>query len=416
MNLLSRIVDLPRGRVARGTVATTAVMAVRVCALAVQMLLAARLLQPESFAHYVAVGVLAVLLGGLSTFGTQLLVLRDVARGEGIESFAIGLGTWRWLALPLFGIYLLACQSMGLLGGAWLLILGVGVAEFFLQPLLQLIAAVLQGRGAVPLGQGWLVAPLAARALLILGLTLVSPPEPLAWLGGVHLVASLAPVVLMLRFGGVGVPSHRQWRRLLGKEWGAAAGFALLGVTANAQAELDKLLAVRLLPLGAAGLYAAASRVLGAVVLPVMAMLVSAMPRLFGKVEWDRRLVSALATASLAYACLAGGAVWVLAPCVGWLLGPGYAGVEEVLRTLLWALPAQSLRLVALNVLMTKGSPATRVGVEAFGMACLVSVALGMRAAGYGLAAAVVLAEWATMLVAVGVIALQVGRRRWDAR
>lgn len=70
---MPRIATLPRGPIARGTVATAAVMGGRLLALAAQMLLVARLLRPDSFAQYVAVGALAFLIGGFTTFGTQLL-------------------------------------------------------------------------------------------------------------------------------------------------------------------------------------------------------------------------------------------------------------------------------------------------------------------------------------------------------
>lgn len=408
---MPRIATLPRGPIARGTVATAAVMGGRLLALAAQMLLVARLLRPDSFAQYVAVGALAFLIGGGTTFGTQLLVLRDVARGNGRAMLATGLGTWRRLVLPLFGLYLLACHSLGLLGAAPLMVLGVGAAELLLQPLLQLMAAVCQGRGAVPLGQAWLALPLLFRAMLFLGVLMAAPDEPMTWLGGVHLVAAAAAVVLMLRFGAVQIPPPQEWRALRGSEWVPAGSFALLGITAIAQTEVDKLLAVRLLAPGAAGLYAAASRVQSAVVLPVLAMMLSAMPRLFGKLEGDRRLVLALGAASLGYASLVGPILWLLAPCVEWLLGVSYAGVGGVLRTLLWALPAQALRLVALNVLMSKGNPGARVSVELLGVLCLAVAALLAPRVGYGFAAAVVLAEWAATLFAAGATAFQLNGR-----
>lgn len=399
------------GAIARNTLLTCLVLSVRVAALAVQMWLVARLLGPAHFSQYVAIGALAVILGAFSSFGTHLLVLRDAARGDASQMLAQALGTWVCLSPCLFVAYLTVCHVLGVTELLWL-VLGFGVAEFFLQPVLNLMAMLRQGRGQVTLAQNWLLVPLALRAFWVL-LLWQSEPDDLPLLLGLGYAASTALSVCWLWLRReVHLPRWQDWRLLKGAQWKEAGSFALLGLTNSGQAEVDKLLAVRLLAAGPAGVYAAASRVVSALILPVVSLMLSALPRLFARPEWDVRLQLHLFVAAGGYAVLAGALLWLGAPWVARAFGPGYESMEQGLRVLVWAVPAQSLRMVVLNVLMTKGNALLRILVELAGIAALIIGAslLAVMKIQHMLPWAVVVAEWITMVM--GVVLLYRQRER----
>lgn len=412
MALFKSLARALRGTVARNAIATTAVLFVRLSVLAIHMLLVARLLGAENFAGYVAVGALAVLLGGLSSFGTQLLVLRDSARSASFDALCVGLGTWRLFAPLLFCMYVLICQCLGLLSrGVWL-VLGVGIAEFFLHPVLQFISMARQGEGAVAQGQRWLTMPLLCRASLMAFLWVGSGIEPALGVGLVHLTAAVVSLLLVLIFGGVVLPPVRHWRALSGRQWREAGVYAALGLTSGAQPDLDKIVALKLLPGGGAGIYAAASRMLSAVVTPVIALVLSSLPRLFARPGKDSGLLVSMAVLAAGYSIVAIAACAWLAPLLEVALGTSYEGVSGVLAVLVWGVPAQSLRLVVCSVLMAKGTGVYRVIVDVAWMLSLLVLGSGVAVDGQlsSVAWVVVTVEWSTLALAVVALCL-IGRR-----
>ena len=168
------------------------------------------------------------------------------------------------------------------------------------------------------------------------------------------------------------------------RELRESASFAALNITALGPAELDKTLAARLLPWAAAGLYAAGARVVGAVTLPVVALMLSALPRLFregqGQSQHTGRLLRWIFAATAMYSVALAVGMWWCAPLFVWLLGSQYAGVDEVIRWLCLAVPGLALRIAAGSVLMALGKPWMRAGFEVVGVMVLAVAAIAMTA------------------------------------
>lgn len=403
------------GPVARNTLGTAVIFGIRLLALAAQLLLVARLLGPAGFSHYVAAGGLAVVLGGLSTFGVHLLVLKAAARGSPAPMLAMALGTWRLLCLPFFLLYLVLCQLLGMLQSNLWLVVGLGLAEIFVQPLLQLLAMLIQGRGEVAIAQRWLAAPMGLRAILLLPLLLLdSDVDAGFFVGSVQLVAVVVCTLAMCCWGNVAVSRWSEWRVLARGLWREAGSFALLSITAGGQAELDKLLSVRMLAAGPAGVYTAAARIAGAAILPVMALLVSALPRLFGHQHWDWKLLRLLSLFAVAYAVVGAVILWFLSPWLELAFGGSYQGLAGVLAILSLALPAQALRLVVVNVLMAKGAALWRGGIEVGVMLVLLATTFVIAVDGgaASMAWAVVACEWIALCLLVVPVIIKTLRER----
>lgn len=397
-----------RGAIARSTVRTSFVLGLRLAVQAGTLLVVARLLGPSRFGAFAGVAALAVMLGTLSTFGTHLVLLGEVSkeprrRGQ-VLPYAVPVtllcgGT-------LLMVYLLICV-LGLRHAEVPLsaLLAIGVAEIWLQPLFGLPATEHLALERTARSQLLTTLPLALRLLAAISIVLLRPANPLVVYGYGYLAASLIALVIASITLPAPWPPLHTWRLPSHSEWRSTAGYAALAITAGGPAELDKTLAARLLPLAVSGLYAAGARVVGAVILPVIAMLLSASPRLFreGYAQPHRtvQLVYWIFAAALAYSLALAMALWIAAPALTWLFGPKYTGIATMIRWLCLAVPGMALRIAAGNVLMALGKPWMRAGFEVAGLIVLAaaSVVLVSRFGHIGMPLALACSEWSMTII-----------------
>lgn len=397
-----------KGPIALATIRTSAVLGLRLFVQAGTLLLVARMLGPEQFGGFVGVAALAVMLGTLSTFGTHLVLLgamsKDPANREKVLPYA--LPTTLLCGGVLLAVFMLICtQVLHGSGVGWGSLLAIGVAEMLLMPLSMLVVVELMALERTAHSQLLQTLPLALRLVVAALVGWWAPVEVLALYSyGYCMAAAVALVVVVACIPGRW--SHpRLWRRPDRLELREAASYAVLNITAMGPAELDKALAIRLLPLPTAGLYAAGARVVGAVTLPVVALMLSALPRLFreGQEQSQRtaRLLRWIFGATALYGMGLAVVLWWCAPLFVWLLGEKYAGVDEVIRWLCLAVPGMVLRIAAGSALMALGRPWMRAGFEVVGLVVL-SVAAILLAAYWGMHGMVVAlacSEWAMALL-----------------
>ena len=412
------IARLPRGPIARATVRTSAVLGLRLLAQAGTLLIVARLLGPRQFGAFAGIAALAVMLGTLSTFGTHLVLLREVSRAPERRAAVLpfALSTTLLCGLLLLGLYLLVTLALlreaGVAAGV---LLAIGSAELLLQPLLNLPAVEHQGHGRIATSQLLLALPMGLRLAAALAVWWLHPVDPLhAYALGYLLASAVALAVAVATLREVW-PAPRDWRLPQLADLRDAAGYAVLNLTAAGPAELDKTLALKLLPLAAAGVYAAGARVIGALTLPVIALMLSALPRLFRETETgparSGRLLRGLFAAALAYSLLLAGVLWLAAPLFDLLFGPHYRGIDSTIRWLTLAVPGMALRIAAGGALMALGRPWMRVSFEVVGLLVLTAAALLLaRVLGMaGMLIALACSEWT--MAFIGGLMLMIGRR-----
>lgn len=391
------------GPIARGTIRTTLVLGVRLVVQASTLLLVARMLGPQLYGAFAGVAALAVILGMLATFGTHLVLLGEVsiepARREDVLPYAVPFTLLCGGAL--LGIYLLLCTLLLHEAGVPMTVLiPIGVTETLLQPLFGLPAAEHLALERIARSQLLQVLPLALRLAAAAAVFALDPVAPLATYAYGYLVASLIALAIATRTMPAPWPTVESWRLPNKAELRNAAGYAALNVTAASPAELDKTLATKLLPLAASGLYAAGARVIGAATLPVIAMMLSALPRLFregqDKPHRTARLLRWIFAAALTYSIALAVALWPLAPVFVWVFGPTYQGIEHTIHCLTFAVPGMALRIAAGTVLTALGKPWMRVGFEVAGLIVLVvaAVVLVPRFGIAGMPVALVCSEW----------------------
>ncbi len=404
-----------QGAIAQSTIRTSVVLGLRLAVQAGGLLLVARLLEPQQFGAFTGVAALAVMLGTLATFGTHLVLLgemsKDPVRRAQVLPYAMPttLVCGGVLLAVFFLIHALALQGSGI---GWRVLLAIGVAEMLLQPLLALAAAQLLALGRTARSQLLQTLPLFLRLVAAGSVFVLQPPDALSMYGYGYCIATVIALMVVVRYMPRAWPPPRQWRLPTRRELHESASFAVLNITAIGPAELDKTLAVRLLPLTAAGLYAAGARIVGAVTLPVIALMLSAMPRLFreGQNHPQRTalLLRWIFAATTLYSMVLAAALWWCSPLFVWLLGDKYGGVDEVVRWLCIAVPGMALRIAAGSALMALGQPWMRAGFELGGLVVLVAASglLTVRYGTYGMPLALACAEW-TMAAWGGILVVR---------
>lgn len=413
--MLERLIRFLQGPIASASIRTTGVLGLRLLFQAGHLIVLARLLGPSQFGLLAAVMASAMLLGKLATFGTQYPLLRNAAQQGHTEASVLSyaIPTTLMTGLILFSIFLpvtylaLAEQNFGI----WPL-LAIAFAELLTAPLITLFAMAHLGHGRIASSQLIQALPLGLRFLAATVLFIMQSDLPLLLYAALHLGTSVITLAAMLCTKAANPPNIMAWRLPRLTELKEAAGFGLMDVATAAPSEIDKAIAPYLLTPNLSGLYAVAGRTVGALTLPVSAMMLSALPRLFRAAQpgHDNLLLRYTILFSLAYSIILAIALWWLAPFIGQLFGPAYTSLKEILNIFCFAVPAMALRVVANSTLMSLGQPIERASCELLGITILIISAtiLGPHFGVSGLALSYVISQWTIMASGFWVISTKI--------
>lgn len=403
-----------RGPIALATLRTSLILGVRLAMQAGTLLLVARVLGPERFGEFAGVAALAVVIGTLSSFGTNLVFLGEVSKepGRRMHVLAYALPTTLLCGTLLLAVYLLfAGVYLSASGASLMVLLAIGAAEILLQPLFAFLSNEHLAMERIARSQVVISLPLVMRLLAASLVFMVDAADPLAAFSFGYLIASAIALSLATATSSAPWPTLRDWRLPSRSELHQSSGYAALAFTACGPGEIDKTLAAVLLTPSSSGLYAAGTRVIGAVTLPVIAMLLSALPRLFREGHTQpretTRLLRWILVAALLYSALITAVLWLAAPAFMGLFGPGYEGISQMIQWLCLAVPGIALRIAAGSMLMALGRPWMRAGFEIAGVIVLLvcSLMLTGRLGGTGMAVALACAEWTMAALGLALIA-----------
>lgn len=394
---------LLKGPIAQSTLRTSIALSLRLIVQAGTLLLVTRMLGPEQFGAFAGVAAMAVLMGTFSTFGTNLVLLGEVSKDsqqrDRVLSYAVP--TTLIVGSSLFLIYLSICLVVLFETALPIFVVAcIGATETILLPLFVLPVTVQLALERTAASQLLLIMPLALRMLAAVSVILVAPVDPLGMFALLYMLTALLALSFVRLYSQGAWLTVKQWRLARKEELRQSAGYAVLALTATAPGELDKMLAVKLLPLGVSGLYAAASRIVGAATLPVIALLLSVMPKLFRNSEKDplqnKRLMNWIFASVFLYGMLLAGLLWMTAPVVELMFGEQYVGLGEMLKWLCVAAPGLALRMAAGSVLMSMSKSWMRAAFEVCGVLVLVvsSVVFFQHFGGKGMALALTVSEW----------------------
>lgn len=155
-------------------------------------------------------------------------------------------------------------------------------------------------------------------------------------------------------------------------------GHAAAWSSAVAVTTLDKSFVLHAGGSEIAGLYAACYRIAAVIAMPLDAMVMSAMPRLFRAQRMTpqyRRLIISMILAATGYGTLGGVVLWCAASTLPSLLGMEFSAAIAGLQWMGLFVIGYSLRQIACNVLIGRGMKMHRFVIEALGLVIMAMIA-----------------------------------------
>ena len=307
---------------------------------AAYFIIIARCLGPGQYGAFIAATALMAVMSPFVGLGYGSLLIKNVSRDRLLFSEYWGNGLIITVASGsiLSFLAMAVCRLVLPRSIPMLVIVLIGVSDLIFMKLLDLGALAFQSVERLSGNARLNVLASLTRLIGIAGLALaVSHPGVLAW-SAVYLAGSIAAGLIAVAWVtfSLGIPKLAL-HRIRGE---GAEGF-FFSVSLSAQTiynDIDKTMVARLATLEAAGVYAAAYRLIDVAFIPVRALLSAAYPGFFriGKdglgatIRHTRRLLVRI----IPYPLFASMALLLGAPLVPHILGHQYADITEALRWL----------------------------------------------------------------------------------
>lgn len=305
---------------------------------AASLVVVASAMEAAEFGSFATAVASVAPLAAFSGWGADRLIVRNVSRDP--ATFRGSLGTALvFLAISAPCLVIVAVSCIPLVAGSWvsyLLVMLVAVSDIGFASLNGICAATFQARSHAA-GTAWLNIEFSAARLLAAGLWLLSTDDHTAtswawfYCAG-SAVAGSASVVQVIR--RLGRPSYEiRW-----SEWKDGFHFSLQMASFVGFRQIDRPVIGHLGGLPAVGIYSAAFRLADAAAMPVQSIMYATYGKFFevgaaGPHQSLRFALRLLPIAAGAGLC-SGTVIAALAPFAPQLLGPSYAGTEDVLLLL----------------------------------------------------------------------------------
>lgn len=412
----------PRAQsLSRNTAALGMGYLLRTPVLLVYFVLATRSLGVETYGVLAAVMALCAIAGPLASMGTNTLIIKHVSRD--VDSarawFGAGLSVSALGSVALGAAVLLAAPVLLPPGTPVVALALLLVGELVLARVIELSGAVFVATERMHLKTviqlGFPTVRLAAVAVLIAG------PWPVTLTGWAVAAVLGSGVWAAISFGlATGAVGRPRWSmHIYRSDWRQGLLFVAGQGTTNVHDEADKVVLARLGGPEAAGVYAAAYRLIDVAYTPVRALLGAAYPRMFRHGASGTAAVTPLllkvSRPALGYGLLAVPAVVLLAPFAPPVLGEGFADVAPVLVSLAGLVLLRALRALPADALSGAGHQGSRT-VAQLAVAFVNVMALLVLVPRFGLWGAVSSTLATEALLAIVLWSIWARKRRAPAR
>lgn len=349
------------GRLARNTLWAITGQTARMLIQTAYFILIARLLGASGYGAFVGVAAMIAILSAFAGMGTGIVLLKEASRNPQMLPFYWG----RSLGVVAASGAVLVLVSLSI--ATWLLppsiprsiVLILAISDLVLMPAHLASTQVFQARERLGVMTVLHMVLTVARLLAaVIMMTVVPTPtaQDLAWY---YLAATLFAAVVSINYviREYGAPRWQCQGLLSDLREGS---YYSLGTFAHyIISNVDKALLVSLASSGAAGIYTAAQRVSEAVLMPVLALLAAATPRLFQRgekgIKASLTVVSRLLPLLLVYTIAAAVGLYLIAPLLPLLFGAQYQLTEPVARWLAVLPLVHMLHSVAADALTGAG-------------------------------------------------------------
>jgi O-antigen/teichoic acid export membrane protein len=307
---------------------------------AAYFIIIARCLGAGNYGAFIAVTALISAISPFVGLGSGNLLVKNVARDRSLLQAYWGNGL---LMTACTGLLLLAsvmglCRVVLPRSIPLIVVLLVGVSDLIFVRVLDLAIWAFQSREMLSHNAHLNVLISLTRLIGIAGLALAAKHSTVVAWSGVYLAGSVVATLIAVcwitvKFGAPKLALHR----IPGESLEGL--YFSVGVAAQTvYNDIDKIMVARLASLEAAGIYAAAYRLIDVAFLPIRALLNAAYVGFFRhgtagiqeSVRYGRRLL----LKSFAYPVFIFGLLLIAAPVVPHVLGPGFSDTTEALRWL----------------------------------------------------------------------------------
>jgi O-antigen/teichoic acid export membrane protein len=332
------IAQILRSKIAGSTAIMTIGNGTRLVLGAVTFIIVARDMGKAEFGLFAAVVAAAQIVMTFSGLGSDVLVVRRVARDAGEYSGALltALGFLAVSGPVLLLVYIAVTHLFFSAVAPLALLLLVGVSDILCQPLNNICASCFLAR-ARPIGTAWLNIVFTGIRVLAALVWIATTKEhtALSWAGfyvaGSALAAALSLVQVIATLGRPG--GAVRW-----SDWYDGVHYALQNSFSSSFRQIDRPVIAYLSSPAVVGLYAAAFRIADAASMPVQAIMYATFNKFFQLgakgTSHSLRFALRILPFSVAAGVFAGIAVAVVSPFAPLLLGPTYAGTQHELLLL----------------------------------------------------------------------------------
>jgi O-antigen/teichoic acid export membrane protein len=332
--------------------------------------LLAKLLGSMEYGLYAGAFALVSILSQYSTFGSTIVFLRYVSRDT--REFSIYWGNTVITTVLLGGVFIGAVCLVGPHVShtySYGLLAAVAASDCLLSQLTGAAGCVFQAHQKMHftafLNAISNLLRAAAAGCLLLNMHHATARQWIFVVLGVAIFNAILSIGLVTY--SFGTPTFSL--RLLKQRLGEGALFAASGSTTNIYNDVDKTILVHYGMAMANGIYTMAYRAVDMAMIPISALQAAAFPRFFQEANGGFKSVEAFACRilrkSLPLSILMGLLLWVSAPAIPYLLGPGFASSVQALRILCFLPIFRSLQYSAGDALTGSGYQKVRFAVQA---------------------------------------------------
>jgi len=341
---------------------------------AVYFILIARSLGAEGYGAFIGVTALVAVLAPFASMGSGNILIKNVARDSSLFARYWGRTIVLTCASGMMLSMLTTVLSIFILPPSipFLLVVSVAIADLIFLSILNVSAQAFQGFQRLTMTSFLLVLPNCTRLLVLIALISFKKPTPLD-LGYLYLVSTgfAFLIALYLVSRELGRPVYS--RKILDGEVREGLYFSVALCSHSIFNDIDKTILTRLATLQAAGIYAAAYRLIDVAFIPVRSLISASYPRFFKSGVDGMRgtvaLVAKLIPYAAVYALAASLVLFVSAPLLPLLFGREFAEATHALRWLALLPFLKVLHYLPANAL-------TGAGFQGLRTACLVATAL----------------------------------------
>lgn len=373
--------QLCRDSITRSTLFTSKILLIRLFLQASTLIVLAKILGAKNFGIFAGLSAAAVIAGSLSTFGMHFILLRASSRKDSNSTNVAEYALWTTLitgALMLI-VYLVTLHFLSF-GASKYTVLALGVSETIIQPFILLSCMEHQAKNQIAKSQAIFAIPIALRCSAAFFL-LAWPSENVELTySGLYLASAAIGLFAAIRLQPEKWPMPGSWRKPTLSEAKDASGFAIQNVTTLGPSEVDKSLAAKLLDADLAGHYSLSVRIISAATLPIMALMISALPALFNDLSRAAEKPKEISIFMLSgtYGSMLAILIWLGSPLVERAFGNDYAYLSETLPYLSFFAISLSLRISGTTILTARSMPFHRSAIEGIGVFLLIFLSLSL--------------------------------------